>query len=116
MRQPCVYSGNSPAMLLNADIHQSDAVILDLEDAVAPGEKDAARMLVRNAIQSLDYGKTEIIVRVNPLDTDYIRGDLEAIVPLKPDLIMPTKVSDAEYIHQVDDETKSGKNTVFWVR
>jgi citrate lyase subunit beta/citryl-CoA lyase len=94
--------GNSPAMLLNADIHQSDAVILDLEDAVAPGEKDAARMLVRNAIQSLDYGKTEIIVRVNPLDTDYIRGDLEAIVPLKPDLIMPTKVSDAEYIHQVD--------------
>lgn len=94
--------GNSPAMLLNADIHQSDAVILDLEDAVAPGEKDAARMLVRNAIQSLDYGKTEIIVRVNPLDTDYIRGDLEAIVPLKPDLIMPTKVSDAEYIRQVD--------------
>lgn len=94
--------GNSPAMLLNADIHQSDAVILDLEDAVAPGEKDAARMLVRNAIQSLDYGKTEIIVRVNPLDTDYIRGDLEAIVPLKPDLIMSTKVSDAEYIHQVD--------------
>lgn len=94
--------GNSPAMLLNADIHQSDAVILDLEDAVAPGEKDAARVLVRNAIQALDYGKTEIIVRINPLDTDYIRGDLEAIVPLKPDLIMPTKVSDAEYIRQVD--------------
>lgn len=94
--------GNSPAMLLNADIHQSDAVILDLEDAVTPGEKDAARVLVRNAIQALDYGKTEIIVRINPLDTDYIRGDLEAIVPLKPDLIMPTKVSDAEYIHQVD--------------
>jgi citrate lyase subunit beta/citryl-CoA lyase len=93
--------GNSPAMLLNADIHQSDAIILDLEDAVAPDQKDAARILVRNAIQSLDYGKTEIIVRINPLDTEYIRGDLEAVVPLKPHLIMPTKVSDAEYIRQV---------------
>ncbi len=93
--------GNSPSMLLNADIHQSDAIILDLEDAVAPDQKDAARLLVRNAIQSLDYGKTEIIVRINPLDTDYIRDDLEAIVPLKPHLIMPTKVSCAEYIYKV---------------
>ena len=93
--------GNSPAMLLNADIHQADAVILDLEDAVSPTEKDAARHLVRNAIGALAYGKTEIIVRVNPLDTDYIRDDIEAIVPLKPSMLMATKVSGPDYIAAV---------------
>lgn len=93
--------GNSPAMLLNADIHQSDAVILDLEDAVAPAEKDAARVLVRNAIKTLGFSGTEIIVRLNPLDTEYIRDDLETVIPLKPSLVMPTKVSDAGYIQQV---------------
>lgn len=93
--------GNSPAMLLNADIHQADAVILDLEDAVAPAEKDAARVLVRNAIKALGFSGTEIIVRLNPLDTDYIKDDLDMVIPLKPSLVMPTKVSDADYIKEV---------------
>ena len=47
--------GNNAGMLLNADILGADAVILDLEDAVSPAEKDAARILVRNAIQTLHY-------------------------------------------------------------
>ncbi len=93
--------GNSPAMLLNADIHQSDAVILDLEDAVAPAEKDSARILVRNAIKTLGFSGTEIIVRLNPLDTDYLQDDLDMVIPLKPSLVMPTKVSDAGYILEV---------------
>ena len=45
--------GNNPGMLLNADILGADAAILDLEDAVSPAEKDAARILVRNAIKTL---------------------------------------------------------------
>lgn len=90
--------GNSPAMLLNADIHQSDAIILDLEDAVSPSEKDAARLLVKGAIRTLQYRGTEIIVRVNPLDTEFIRDDLETVIPLKPSLIMPTKVSGPDYV------------------
>ncbi|MDD2428256.1 MAG: aldolase/citrate lyase family protein [Eubacteriales bacterium] len=93
--------GNSPAMLLNADIHQADAVILDLEDAVSPSEKDAARILVRNAISALKFKGTEIIVRVNPLDSGYTRADLENMVPLNPSLIMPTKVSGADDIRSI---------------
>ena len=93
--------GNSPAMLLNADIHQADAIILDLEDAVSPSEKDAARLLVKGAIKTLKYRGTEIIVRVNPLDSAYLEDDLETIVPLKPSLIMPTKVSGPEYVEAV---------------
>lgn len=111
--------GNSPAMLLNADIHQSDAIILDLEDAVSPSEKDAARLLVRNAIKTLQYRGAEIIVRINPLDTDYIGDDLKTVVPLKPSLIMPTKVSGPDcvlavsgMIARIEKENGMEENTV----
>lgn len=93
--------GNSPAMLLNADIHQADAIILDLEDAVSPSEKDAARILVRNAVRALQYRGTELIIRVNPLGTDYIREDLETVVPLCPSLIMSTKVASPDDVREV---------------
>ena len=62
--------GNSPNILLNADFLGSDSIILDLEDAVAPTEKDSARILVRNAIKSLEYTR-EVIVRINPVDSPY---------------------------------------------
>ena len=94
--------GNSPAMLLNGDTLGSDSIILDLEDAVSPAEKDAARILVRNAIKYLNYHNSEVIVRINPLDTDYWKKDLDEIIPLKPSMIMPTKVSGADYIREVD--------------
>ena len=93
--------GNNPGMLLNADVYGADSLILDLEDAVAPGEKDAARVLVRNALRAFDYGSAEVIIRINPLGTPYIEDDIRAVVPLKPALIMPTKVAGAEDIHAV---------------
>ena len=94
-RSMLFFPGNSANMLLNADFLGSDSVILDLEDAVAQTEKDSARILVRNAISSLDFTK-EVIVRINPIDSPYWEKDLEAIVPVKPDMIMPTKVSGAD--------------------
>lgn len=94
--------GNSPNILLNADFLGSDAMILDLEDAVAPTEKDSARILVRNAITSLGYTK-EVIVRINPVGTPYWEKDLEQIIPVKPSMIMPTKVGCAEDVKIVSD-------------
>lgn len=88
--------GNNPGMLVSADIHGADAVILDLEDAVAPTEKDAARLLVRNALRAMPDLRVEVIVRVNPLATDDFYRDIAAVVPLRPSLIMPTKVADAQ--------------------
>ena len=73
--------GNNAGMLLNADILGADAVILDLEDAVSPAEKDAARILVRKTMQYLDFRGCEVIVRVNALDTLYFAADLEAVLP-----------------------------------
>lgn len=110
--------GNSPNILLNADFLGSDSIILDLEDAVAPTEKDSARILVRNAIKSLGYTR-EVIVRINPVDSPYWQKDLEAIIPVKPDMIMPTKVSCAndvkviaEYITKLEKEQKMEEETV----
>lgn len=93
--------GNNPAMLQNADIHGADGIILDLEDAVAIDQKDAARLLVRNAILTLNYATPSLIIRVNPLETDFCRKDLETAVPLTPAFIMPTKVGSAEEVERL---------------
>ena len=87
--------GNSPAMLLNGAILGADGIILDLEDAVALDQKDAARELVAQALESLDFGKVELIVRINALDTEYWQKDLQAISKYNP-IIMPAKLSSKE--------------------
>ncbi len=99
--------GNTPNMIINGDALGADSIILDLEDAVSPDEKDAARLLVRSAIERMGFSGVEITVRINSIDTDYWRDDLEAIVPLKPDLIMPPKASCAEDIKKVDSYISS---------
>lgn len=93
--------GNSPGMLSGADIHGADAVIFDLEDAVPPGEKDAARILVAHTLRSLRFPGIRAVVRVNPFGSGPAREDYEAVVPLKPELIMPPKVSCAEEAREI---------------
>ena len=111
--------GNTPNLLMNGDVLGSDSIILDLEDAVSPAEKDAARILVKNALKHLNYKGCEIVVRINPIDTDFWKKDLDAIIPLKPDMIMPPKVGKAEdvkvisdYITEVEERHGMEKNTV----
>ena len=94
--------GNNPNMIMNGSFLGADSIILDLEDAVSPEEKDAARLLVSHSLKSLNFGKCEIIIRINSLDTPYWEKDLEEIVPLQPNVIMPTKVSDGNYIKRLD--------------
>lgn len=95
--------GNTPNLLMNADILGADAVIFDLEDAVSPAEKDSARILVRNCLKTLKYTNVEVIVRINPVDTDFWKEDLDEIIPLKPSMIMPPKSSSGEYIRTVSE-------------
>lgn len=92
--------GNSPAMLQNGGVFGADSVILDLEDAVAPTEKDSARMLVAHALQHVDYGTSETVVRINPLDT-LGEQDIRAIVPCEPGALMVPKVQSAADIKKV---------------
>ena len=90
--------GNNPNMLINGAYLGSDSIIFDLEDAIAPDEKDSARILVRHALTSMDYSPCRVIIRINSLDTEYWENDVEAMLPLKPDILMPTKVSGKDYI------------------
>lgn len=93
--------GNNPGMLQNAPILGADAVILDLEDAVSLTEKDAARALVSGAIKTLDYSNVELVVRVNPLDTQFGHKDLETIARVKPDTILLPKATK-EQLQEAD--------------
>ena len=89
-------------MIINGGTLRADSVILDLEDSVAPGEKDAARILVRNALRTVDFG-CETIVRINSLDSEFCEEDLKEIVPCAPGAIMPPKSSRREDILRLDD-------------
>lgn len=111
--------GNTPNMLINGDTLGADTVIFDLEDAVSPDEKDAARILVRNALKYQNFSGCEVVVRINPTDTEFWKDDLDAVIPLKPDMIMPTKVSGGEmirevsaYMGQVEERSGIEKGTV----
>ena len=111
--------GNTPNMILSGDCLGADAIILDLEDAVAPDQKDAARVLVRNAIKYLQFPGVEKIIRINSLDTPYWQKDLDEMVPLKPELIMTPKTSCAAdvlefdaYISALEDKLGFERNTV----
>jgi len=106
-------------MLINGNCLGSDAVIFDLEDAVSPAEKDAARILVRNTMRYMDFGGCEKIVRINSIDTPFWKADIDEILPWKPDLILLPKTGTAgdvqtvdAYMTQVEQKLGMEKNTV----
>jgi len=101
MRRSRLYlPGNEPKYFINAGLHAPDAVILDLEDSVHPDEKDAARVLVRNALCAVDFGGCERMVRINQLPLGI--ADLEEIIPQAPDLVLIPKTETAEAVREVD--------------
>ena len=92
--------GNEPKYFINAGLHAPDAVILDLEDSVHAAEKDAARLMVRNALRAVDFLAAERMVRINQLPLGL--ADLEAIIPQSPDLILIPKAETIEQVTEVD--------------
>jgi len=94
--------GTMPKFMLNAGIHQPDAIILDLEDSVAPPEKLSARFIVRNALRTLDFFGSEPMVRINQGELGL--EDLEAVVPQPVHLILIPKTETAEQVRAVDEK------------
>jgi len=92
--------GSEPKYFINAALHGADAIILDLEDSVYPGEKDAARILVRNTLRAVDFGKCERMVRINQLPMGL--EDLAEIIPESPDLVLIPKVERPEHVAETD--------------
>ncbi len=92
--------GNEAKFMLNAGLHEPDGVILDLEDSVAPSAKDEARLLVRNALRSIDFRDSERMVRINQGERGLI--DLDFIIPHNVHVILIPKAEDPEQVRQVD--------------
>jgi citrate lyase subunit beta/citryl-CoA lyase len=97
--------GNDPKLCVNAGLYGADGLILDLEDSVHAAEKDAARILVRNALRAVDFGRAERMVRINqlPLGLD----DLEEIVPERPQLLLIPKVETPDQVQAVDARVRA---------
>lgn len=95
--------GSSPAMIKDAYIYEADAIMFDLEDAVAVTEKDSARFLVYEALKSIDYGEKELVVRINGLDTPFGHQDIEAMVCAGVHVIRLPKTETAKDIHDVEN-------------
>ncbi len=80
----------------------ADSLILDLEDAVAPEQKDSARATVASWLREVDFGRQERIVRINPLDTPWGTRDLEVTLEARPDAYMVPKVSGPQDLARID--------------
>src|SRR5713101_3454595 len=109
---------SEPKYSINAALHEPDAIILDLEDSVHHAEKDAARILVRNTLRAVDFGKCERMVRINQLPLGL--EDLVEIIPEQPDLVLVPKVEHPAQIAEVDrviDELKlrHGISRAIWL-
>ncbi len=88
--------GNSPSMMLNAGLHQPNAIILDLEDSVAFNKKEEAKILVRNALRSVNFYGAERMVRINQLPAGL--EDIDAIAAHYVNLILIPKCESASQI------------------
>ncbi len=102
--------GDQPKLMLNAAIHQPDGLILDLEDSVAPGKKDEARILVRNALRAMEFKGCERMVRINQLPLGL--KDLEEVVPHKVDVLLLPKIETAAQIQQIEQKVNELLNTL----
>ena len=96
--------GSEPKYFINAGLHAPDAIILDLEDAVHPAEKDATRILVRNALRAVDFSPAERMVRINQLPLGY--EDLEEVIPEAPDVVLIPKVEHAEQVLAIEERVR----------
>lgn len=85
--------GSNARALEKARTLPADAIILDLEDAVAPDAKEVARAQVADAVRNGGFGRREVIVRVNGLDTAWGRADVAALAGLGADAVLFPKIS-----------------------
>ena len=101
-RRSALYMPGSNARAIEkARTLAADAVIFDLEDAVAPDAKAAAREKVCAAVQAGGYGRRELVIRINALETPWGEADLAAAIAAAPDAILVPKVSSAETLAAV---------------
>jgi citrate lyase subunit beta/citryl-CoA lyase len=94
--------GSNARALEKARTLAADALILDLEDAVAPDAKELARNQVTGAVKAGGYGQREIVVRINGLESPWGHDDLTAVATCGADAILLPKVESAAMVHDLE--------------
>jgi len=95
-------SAQKPGNIQDPTVYGADSLIFDLEDAVAENQKDAARFSLFQALKNIDYGNTEVLVRINGLDTRHWREDIRVSVAAGVDGIRIAKCETAADVHTVE--------------
>ena len=93
--------GSNPRAIEKARTLPADAVILDLEDSVAPDAKATAREQIREAVVAGGFGGREVIVRINALDSAWWLEDLDMVAKARPDAVLVPKVSTPGHLEDV---------------
>src|SRR5512145_2109833 len=109
--------GSNARALEKARSLPADALILDLEDAVAPEAKEAARAQVCAAVEAGGYGRRELVIRINGLDTPWGNADLEAAAAAAPDAVLvpkPASGADIERATQALARAGAPERTRLW--
>ncbi|HXW65775.1 MAG TPA: CoA ester lyase [Burkholderiaceae bacterium] len=103
-RSELAVPGSNPGMFEKAARSASDVVFLDLEDAVAPDDKEQARRNIIGALQQIDWGRKTMMVRINGLDTHYMYRDVVDVVEACPrlDMILIPKVGVPQDVYALD--------------
>ena len=92
-----------PGLIKDPYIYKPDSIMLDLEDAVAENQKDAARYSLYHALQEIDYRGVERVVRINGLDTPHWKEDIRVCVAGGADTIRIAKTESAQDVHTVEE-------------
>lgn len=92
-----------PGLIKDPYIYRPDSIMLDLEDAVAENQKDAARYSLFHALQEIDYRGVERVVRINGLDTPHWQEDIRVCVAGGADVIRIAKTECAKDVHTVEE-------------
>ena len=101
MRTMLFCPASQPKMFLNAPVFHPDAILFDLEDAVAFAEKDSARDLLCSAMEQLDFGKSLVFARINALKTPFGEADVRNLR-----LAMCESPEDVQRLAQLLDEVE----------
>lgn len=96
-------NAQKPGLIKDAYIYGADTIMLDLEDAVAESQKDAARFSLYHALTTIDYGDTEVLVRINGLDTPHWQEDIRVAVAGGADGIRIAKCESAQDVKAVEE-------------
>lgn len=102
-------NAQKPGLIKDPYIYKPDSIMLDLEDAVAENQKDAARFSLFHALREIDYRGVERVVRINGLDSPYWKEDIRCCVAGGCDAIRIPKAESAKDVRLVEEAVKTAE-------